>query len=249
MALNQDYCILLCTFRGATYCLPPLIRHGLDPAPILSKVSAVFHQMNKPVVFRAIPASMLSYFPKDKYKIIPEREIWDYLYYTKDLIELRGRKYQQKRNHINRFRQYYRFSYNSFSPEDIPGCIEIYQQWAADKNTTPEIEEERLALKEALENFSALSLKGGVIRVEGKVQAFAIGSRLNKDTALIHFEKANPEFSGIYAAINQFFVKKEWPDTKYINREDDMGIPGLRQSKKRYHPLRMIEKYLVVEGS
>jgi hypothetical protein len=249
MALDQDYCILLCTFRGATYALPPLIRPTLDPIPILNKVSAVFHERNKPAVFRAIPANMLSYFPKDKYKITPEREIWDYLYRTKDLIELRGRKYQQKRNHINRFRQDYQFSYNSLTPEDVQGCIELYHQWAADKKNSPEIEEERLALKEALENFSALALKGGVIRVEGKIQAFAIGSRLNKNTALIHFEKANPEFSGIYAAINQFFVKNEWPNTKYINREDDMGIPGLRQSKKRYHPLCMIEKYLVVEDS
>lgn len=177
-----------------------------------------------------------------------DRQLWDYLYYTKDLIELRGRKYQQKRNHINRFRQFYHFSYHSFSPEDAPGCLDVFNQWAADKDGGPDIEEEKSALREALRNFTLLPLKGGVLKVEGRIQAFAFGTQLNKDTALIHFEKANSAFSGIYAALNQFFVANEWPETRYINREDDMGLPGLRQAKKRYHPLRMIEKYLIVEG-
>ena len=109
------------------------------------------------------------------------------------------------------------------------------------------MEEERLALKEAFAHFPLLNLKGGVLEVYGEIQAFAIGSRLNKDTAIVHFEKANAEFSGIYAVINQLFIAREWADTKYVNREDDMGLPGLRQAKKRYHPFRMVEKYTVVE--
>lgn len=104
-----------------------------------------------------------------------------------------------------------------------------------------------MALDEGLDNFSRLQLKGGVLEVEGEIQAFAIGSRLNADTALVHFEKANPAFSGIYSVINQQFIANEWADTRFINREDDMGLPGLRQAKERYHPLRMIEKFIVVE--
>jgi len=86
--------------------------------------------------------------------------------------------------------------------------------------------------------------------VEGRFEAFSIGSLLNKETqapiALIHFEKANPEISGIYPAINQLFLANAWKDTLYVNRENDMGLPGLRQAKKRYHPVRMIKKYTVL---
>ena len=101
---------------------------------------------------------------------------------------------------------------------------------------------------EAFRNYTQLPLKGGVLKIDGRIQAFAIGTQLNRDTGLIHFEKANPAFTGIYAAINQLFVANEWSTTRFINREDDMGLPGLRQAKKRYHPFRMIEKYTVVEA-
>jgi hypothetical protein len=227
--------------------LPPLFNSGFKPDTLFSKISAYFHRFNRPMVFRAVPKEMLPYFPPSRYRIIPDRRVWDYLYRTKDLIELGGRKYQQKRNHINRFRQSYDFAYHSMTPEHFPACLRLYEQWATDKTGSPEVEAERLALQEAFDHYTLLNLKGGVLEAGGAIQAFTIGSRLNKDTALIHFEKANPEFSGIYSVINQLFIAKEWADTKYVNREDDMGIPGLRQAKRRYHPLRLIEKYTVVE--
>jgi len=190
---------------------------------------------------------MLPLFSSNRYRIIPDHKFWDYLYRTKDLIELKGRKYQQKRNHINRFQQHYRFIYHSLQPKHFPACRRLFAEWAAEKGDRPEVEEERMALNEGLDNYNRLQLKGGVLEVEGKIQAFAIGSRLNKDTAIVHFEKANPAFSGIYSVINQQFIANEWADTRFINREDDMGLPGLRQAKERYHPFRMIEKFTVVE--
>lgn len=245
---TADYAVLLCTYHEATYCLAPLIKPGVDPTPVLQRIHAYFHRQNQAAVFRAVPRELLSLFPTDRYRIIPDRTYWDYLYRTKDLIELRGRKYQQKRNHINRFQQLYPFAYHSLTPEHFPACLRLFEHWAAGKTGQPEVEEERLALKEAFEHFSLLNLKGGVLAVYGEIQAFAIGSRLNRDTAVVHFEKANAEFSGIYAVINQLFIAREWADTKYINREDDMGLPGLRQAKRRYHPFRMVEKYTVVEA-
>jgi hypothetical protein len=198
-------------------------------------------------VFRGVPQDMLPLFPPNQFQSIPDRRFWDYIYRTKDLIELPGRKYQQKRNHINRFRQYYPFAYHSLTPVHFPACRRLFEAWAAEKDAGPELEAERLALNEGLANYTRLQLKGGVLEVGGEIQAFAIGSRLNKDTVLVHFEKANPAFSGIYSVINQQFIAHEWADTRLINREDDMGLPGLRQAKERYHPLRMIEKYTVVE--
>lgn len=242
-----DYTVFLCTYQESTYCLPPLLKPGVEPEALLQEIGDYFHQQKKPAVFRAVPRGMLPLFPPDRYRIIPDRTYWDYLYRTRDLIELPGRKYQQKRNHINRFRQSYRFAYHSLQPEHFPACRRLFAAWAAEKGDHPEVEAERLALNEGLDNFSRLKLKGGVLEVEGEIQAFAIGSRLNADTAQVHFEKANPAFSGIYAVINQQFIANEWADTQYINREDDMGLPGLRQAKERYHPLRMIEKYIVIE--
>ena len=102
---------------------------------------------------------------------------------------------------------------------------------------------EKTALENALTHFDALELKGGVILVEGKVVAFSIGERLNEDTALIHFEKADTDYRGAYPIINQEFVKHAWSDVTYINREDDMGIEGLRKAKLSYQPDMMVEMY------
>lgn len=183
----------------------------------------------------------------DRYQIVPDRKNWDYLYRTRDLIELRGRKYQQKRNHINRFKQLYRYTFEPLRPQHLTGCLEVFHRWAEGKEPVETVVEERLALEEALKHMEHLSLKGAVILIDGKVEAFSIGSLLNRETALIHFEKANQDFSGIYSVINQHFAEETWAETKYINREDDMGIPGLRQAKERYHPTRMVEKYIVME--
>lgn len=182
-----------------------------------------------------------------RYILAPDRKNWDYIYLTKDLIELKGRKYQQKRNHINKFKQVYDYSYGPLTQEYIDDCIRTFEAWAADKGESPSVHEERLALMEALQNLDVLPLTGGVLKVNGRVEAFSLGSLLNRETALIHFEKANQELSGIYSVINQHFVEKAWFMTKYINREDDMGVPGLREAKKRYHPARMIEKFVITE--
>ena len=85
--------------------------------------------------------------------------------------------------------------------------------------------------------------KGGAILIDGKVAAFTFGEKLNSDTAVIHVEKADKNFRGIYAAINQSFVEHEWSEMIYINREEDMGVDGLRRAKESYHPIKMIEKF------
>jgi hypothetical protein len=94
-----------------------------------------------------------------------------------------------------------------------------------------------------LTNFSKLNLKGGVIVLNGVVEAFTFGEKLNEDTAVIHVEKANPDISGIYSAINRDFCRETWSETTYINREEDMGLEGLRKAKESYSPIKMIEKF------
>jgi len=81
------------------------------------------------------------------------------------------------------------------------------------------------------------------LRIDGKIQAFSLGELLNPEMAVIHIEKANTQYHGCYAMINQQFAEHCWKDVPYINREEDMGIPGLRQAKRSYHPVKMVEKY------
>lgn len=101
------------------------------------------------------------------------------------------------------------------------------------------------AIEEALKNFIALEMQGGVILIEGEVEAFTLGELLNKDTAVVHIEKANPEIRGLYALINQQFCEQAWGKVPFINREQDLGEPGLRTAKLSYNPIRLVEKYRI----
>jgi hypothetical protein len=104
---------------------------------------------------------------------------------------------------------------------------------------------EERAIYEALHNMDNLDFKGGVIHINGKVEAFALGEQLNPQTAVIHIEKANPAFDGLYQLINQEFCAHEWKDIPYINREQDLGEEGLRKAKLSYHPHHLVNKYIV----
>ena len=101
------------------------------------------------------------------------------------------------------------------------------------------------AIGVALANFQALQLKGGVILINDRVEAFSCGELLNRQTAVIHLEKANPELRGLYAVINQQFCREAWAGVPFINREQDLGEPGLRTAKLSYHPHRLVEKYRI----
>lgn len=260
--------MLLCSYRGDTYYLPPLGATEKDLFGLIPKLAGESQKSGLPFKIKAAPHSLARLFAeKNDFSIKPDRDNWDYLYQTKDLIELRGRKYQQKRNHINKFQESYDYSFEILRPEHIDGCLELFQSWTKERedqplNDTPpkngpscakqepefdSVMEERLALQEALENLESLSLKGAVLTINGRIEAFTLGSLLNQETALIHFEKANREYTGIYSLVNQHFAERAWAKTKYINREDDLGLPGLREAKRRYHPFRMIEKYTIVE--
>jgi hypothetical protein len=101
------------------------------------------------------------------------------------------------------------------------------------------------AVKEALTHFQDLGLAGGVVCIGGRLEAFTVGEKLNADTAVIHLEKANPEIRGLYAAINQSSLEQDWQDTPWVNREQDLGEPGLRKAKLSYHPHHLEEKFTV----
>ena len=101
------------------------------------------------------------------------------------------------------------------------------------------------AVKEILNSYESLDVQGGVVTIENKVMAFTIGQMLNDDTAVVHIEKADPEIPGLYPVINQQFCENSWHDARYINREQDLGMPGLREAKLSYYPDHLVKKFRI----
>ncbi len=169
---------------------------------------------------------------------------FDYIYNTRDLIDLKGKKFHGKRNHINKFISLYNYEYVKLKSEHVNECTELYMEWAEKKGVVGlDIEDEWRSLTEALNNFEDIGMQGGAIKVDGAIRAFSLGEQITDDMALIHIEKGNTDYDGIFTMMNQLFVQNQYSQTTFINREEDMGSEGLRRAKRSYRPVRMIEKY------
>lgn len=129
------------------------------------------------------------------------------------------------------------------TPEIAKECLDLDSTWFDVRNPEPCSENEAMAI--VLNNFEPLGVVGGVLKVDGIIQAITVGEKLNRNIAVIHIEKANIEYDGAYAAINHEFAAREWAKVEFINREEDMGIEGLRKAKLSYYPVKLVEKYTV----
>lgn len=176
-----------------------------------------------------------------------DRDADDYVYAIEDLASLKGRKYQKKRNHVNKFKQLYP-DYQLLSlqaPAARSSAQEMLREWYAARPEGDYHMEQR-AMARAFVHWEELELEGLAVLHEGQPVAFAIGSRLNADTYDIHFEKASEDADGAYAAINQLFaqyLQQQHPEIRYLNREDDLGLEGLRKAKLSYEPHHLVKKY------
>ncbi len=174
------------------------------------------------------------------------RDKSDYIYLQSDLASLKGKKFHSKRNHINRFLSNYSYSYEALDQSSIEDCLAMHETWCdlhdgADASNT--LQAERFAVRYALENFEMLGLRGGVLRISGRgVVAFTIGVPLTADTIDICIEKALPDVEGAYAMINQQFAQQGCEGFTYLNREEDLGVEGLRKAKLSYQPAILLSK-------
>lgn len=171
----------------------------------------------------------------------------DYIYLSNDLMKLSGRRFHQKKNNLNKFLKNYKFEYRALDTELVNSVLSMQEAWCElrDCEENPGLLDEDHAIFEALRQFGTLDYSGGAILIENKVEAFSLGEALNQKTAVIHTEKANPEMPGLYAAINQQFCRHAWADMEFINREQDLGISGLRAAKQSYNPHHMVDKYIL----
>ena len=183
----------------------------------------------------------------EQFTFTEDRDYADYIYLRSDLSTLKGKKFQAKRNHINRFRNTYPdYEYTPITPDRIQECLDLEAEWCKVNNCDQQegTGNERRALIYALHNFEALGLTGGILHVNAKIVAFTFGMPINHETFGVHVEKADTSIEGAYAMINYEFANRIPEQYIYINREEDLGIEGLRKAKLSYQPVTILEKYM-----
>lgn len=187
-----------------------------------------------------------------EFDISYERDYADYVYETEKLINLSGKKYHSKKNHINKFKALYPdWSYEPITKDNLEECFQMGLRWR-ELNGCEEDEEKHAEICVALNYlrlFEELEMRGGALRVDGKIVAFTIGEPVNRDTLVVHIEKAFAEIQGAYTMINQQFAEHEGAGFTYMNREEDMGEEGLRKAKLSYKPVFLVEKGVVRKRS
>ena len=194
-------------------------------------------------------AQLIKWFP-GAFEICSNRDGFDYVYTVEKLASLKGKKLHGKRNHIARFMDDGDWHYEQMTEDNIAECRSLAKEWIAlrAEKWNDEMEQEAEVLEVAFSGFRELGLCGGVLYKGGRIVAFTIGEPLNRDTFVVHFEKALPDLQGAFPMINQQFVLHEMQDYKYVNREEDTGDQGLRKAKLSYYPDILMRKYRAVES-
>jgi hypothetical protein len=224
---------------------------GLPPLGCGDRVRAaefLLEELSEPLLSRVpeeLAAKIGAAHPEWRIQADPDND--DYIYLAEKLINLNGRRMHQKKNHYNYFIQNYHFDLLPVEECLKEELLAVESKWLTSKSENIEpglhllLEEQAVHL--LLENYSALGVQGLAIKIDGKIEAFSLGESLNDDTAIIHVEKGNPEIRGIYVAICSHFCKRYYSDKTYINREQDLGLPGLRKSKESLKPDHMGKKF------
>lgn len=202
------------------------------------------------LTFRAITAEQraaLETACPGSFDFTAEEDNFDYIYDAQALATLAGKKLHGKRNHCNRFASAYDWRCERLTPALFDDCRSVLLRWA--ENNGGGSEEEKLAIDCSFESWDALDFCGAILYADGEPVAFTMGEYVRPDTLDVHFEKAVDSIQGAYPMICREFVRQELeahPDLRYVNREEDMGLPGLRKAKEDWHPLCKLEKFTAV---
>lgn len=220
-----------------------------DRKELFRELRKYSEEKGTPLCVTSVSNDDLAFFEEcfpNEFTVSTDEADYDYIYLAEKLRTLTGKKYHGKRNHLNRFYEN-NWSYSALTEKDFDDCI-LFATESYNDNDMYDDESaigEQFAINIFFNNFDELGLKGGVIRIDGKLKAFTIGSRINSDTLDTHIEKADPSINGAYTAIMNEFAKAESNGFTYINREEDLGIEGLRKSKRSYYPEFQIIKNTV----
>ena len=242
-----DGCLII---RAQDNGYPPSLRCPLgsgDKKSAVEKVCRYLLSIGETPRFYGITENMadgLEELFANKFTILEMEDYSDYVYKSEKLINLSGKKMHSKKNHLNSFKNTYKYEYSRITSADAQDIINEYDKWFSSDDMY--LVSERDSIADILNNYDKLGLVGGKLTADGVLCAFTIGEQLSEDTAVVHIEKANTDIKGAFAAINQMYVEHEWSHIENINREEDCGIEGLRKAKQSYHPDFMIKKYKAI---
>jgi len=226
---------------------PPV---GKNPSEAIKRILAEYPNS----VFSRVQKSIAEPFSSDSsgFSVEHQREMDDYVYGIMELAELKGEKHRSKRRFAEKCEEKYKPEVCELSQETVMDFLKMQEKWCNLRACTENesLDAEDSALKEALKNYKELGFFGICVKIQGKIESYAIGEILNNDTFVEHFEKANTEYEGIYQFTLNAFAKKIlsnplFSHLKFLNREEDLGVEGLRKAKESWKPVKMVEKYRI----
>ena len=226
-------------YGGESYFLPPLAE---DPVPALAPLFAAGMTL-----YGVCDLFLPRFLSGGSYEIVEDRDNFDYLYSRHELAELAGSRYRKKKNRLNYLLKRHQAVSETFREEHLDEALAVLAEWQrvraeeGDRSVFLEV----AAAEEAVRLRKELGLEGIVALEDGKVSGFSLGERLNGDTAVCHFEKSDPFFEGLPQFLNREFCRTMFTGCVFVNREQDLGEPGLRTAKLSYHPVELVKKYRV----
>ncbi|CAH2031340.1 DUF2156 domain-containing protein [Trichlorobacter ammonificans] len=244
LSLLDDSVIVFGRDYDGTACfLPPLCGNRGAAA---RKLLDAGHQL-----YGADEAFLAEHLTGRGYSLVEDRDNDDYLYLKSDLATLSGARFRTKRNRIQHFTSRHRYVVEPFSSTHVTASLHLLDNWFRhhDNDGTRSLQPELAASREGLERAEELGLFGVVVRLDDGIAAFALGERLNDTTAVCLFEKADPAMDGASQLVNREFCRLLPPECSHVNREQDLGKPGLREAKRSYHPVAMVRKFRVFPRS
>jgi len=226
-------------YDGSSYFLPPFC--GEIGGATLELLDAGL------TLYGADDPFLQSYLHMGGLEVSADRDNFDYLHLKQEMALLSGKEYHKKKNRVNYFMVRHRYQVEIYHPGHLEGALSLLEEWRRIRSTMApsSLHGEVEGAQEALRLHEELGLSGVVLTVEGVVKGFALGERLNRDTAVCHFEKGDLFMEGLYQLLDREFSRLLFTDCQYLNREQDLGELSLRQAKLSYHPIRLVEKYRV----
>ena len=244
VAEYRDHLVVSARFDPDVTVRPPI---GVPDSAVLDEVVrfAVLERANLGYVQESVRRLLVERFPG--VVLVEDRDYEDYVYQAKDLATLSGTKYAKIRNRLNKFANSTPYTVEPITPGTVADVEEFLHRWCLWKDcaSDPYLEHERRAMVFATEHFLELGLSGLALRIKGEVEAISIFEQMNPETVVVHFEKGSPEYDGVYKAINMETARSVQSHAVLLDREEDLGLPGLRKAKESYHPDHLVRVWHV----
>ncbi len=247
--ISVNFLVIKGVNRGKIYFLPPLAKSFDDFIKAINFIRKYTNSIEHLLFIYSTPIEIINkikpYLLKDNFLVFPNRDLAEYIYEAEGFITLSGKKMHAKRNFVNRFRALYDYEARKYTKSDFDELINNLKKWDEKRYDDDEIN----AITSVLNNLEQLDAECFIIKVDRKIVAFTIWARsaVNKDLVYTLFEKGNLEYEGVFQAINNFNAQANFSEFKFINRQEDMGIPNLRKAKLSYPVHHLDMKYTIID--